>query len=116
MFNLKKIVDMGYYFTPERAKKMEHYIKKKTNVDVEIDKNCVYETYVPSKLYSKLEYTKQGELFSGWTETVMVVAAKGKIIRDIEVRVNIQYDSSKKNLIEKFIFHFGTEGDCIRES
>ena len=59
---------------------MERYIKEKTNVDVEIGENYVYETYVPSKLYSKLGYNKQGEFFSGWTDAVMVVAGKGKII------------------------------------
>jgi len=42
---------------------MERYIKEKTNVEVEIGENYVYETYVPSKLYSKLGYTKKGEFF-----------------------------------------------------
>jgi len=45
----------------------------------------------------------------------MVVAGKGKKIRDIEVRVNLEY-ASKDHKMEKFIFHFGTEGDCIKES
>ena len=105
---------MGYYFTPENTKKMENYIKEKTNVDVEINADAGYETYIPSNLNTKLGYTKKGEFFSGWTDAVMVVAGKGKKIRDIEVRVNIRYASTDHKM-EGFIFHFGTEGDCMKE-
>jgi len=107
---------MGHLFSAEAAQKIEGYIKEKTNVDVKMVSNREYVQYIPYFLESKLEYTKQGEFFSGHTEVELFISGKRDKIREAGITVCLHYLTSERKNNEVWVFYFSTNGECVKET
>jgi len=112
----KYYVIMGHIFTDETARKVESCVREKSNVEIKIERGFDYKQYVPYELFSKLQRTKEGEYFSGWTEVVLEATGTRTTIKEIGLKVNLHYPLSENKHSELYTFHFSLEGSCIKDN